>query len=424
MSAPPSTPFPALAAARVYGILDLGYVQPGNVEAMTAALCEGGVDLLQLRAKKLPKTEIEKLARQMQPITRSHGVPLILNDHLDIAAATGSEGVHVGQDDEAVARARAFVGQGVFIGKSTHSPEQAAAAQEEGADYIGFGPLYATGTKPDYVPIGLGDIAAVQQRARVPVFCIGGVNAQRLPEVLAAGARRVVVVSAFLLAADVRGCVRQLKAALGFLLLTLLCQQTAWPQAANLPRPDAPLPPILRAWAEAQKGLGDIEVPFQQTRTLPALKQPVSAQGSFWRFADGAFRWELGRPPATVLVHDGSEFRVREAPDTPWQVLQEDDARYRMWARFLSGRETSPEELTRHFLISTVEDSSGITTVTLRPKAPFVRRHLRQLDLQISPKTKRLLQLRILQGDGATVLMQFAEPKPVKPGVKATLLAR
>lgn len=203
-----------LHSARLYGIVDLGYCAPAQVESMTAALCEGGVDLLQIRAKKLTPGEVEKLARQMHPITRAHGVPLIINDHLEIAAAIGSEGVHVGQDDDAVARARAVVGTDVFVGKSTHSLAQAVAAQAEGADYIGFGPLYATGTKPDYVPIGLQDITEVHQKVSLPIFCIGGVNEARLPEILSAGARRVVVVSAFLLAPDVQSYVRQIKSAL------------------------------------------------------------------------------------------------------------------------------------------------------------------------------------------------------------------
>ena len=200
--------------ARLYGIVDLGYVTAANVESMTDQLCLGGVDVLQLRAKKLAPQEIERLARLMLPITRSHGVPLVINDHLDIAAAIGSEGVHVGQDDDAVAKARAVVGPVCFVGKSTHSLAQAIAAQAEGADYIGFGPLYATGTKPDYVPIGLNDITEVHRRVTLPIFCIGGVNAGRLDEIISAGARRVVVVSAFLLAANVSDEVQRLKARL------------------------------------------------------------------------------------------------------------------------------------------------------------------------------------------------------------------
>lgn len=205
---------PLLSAARLYGIVDLGYVNPAAAPAMTRALCEGGVDLLQLRAKGLAPAAVEALARELLPVTRDLGVPFILNDHVAVAASVGSDGVHVGQDDDAVATARAAVGPGIFVGKSTHSLAQAEAAQAEGADYLGFGPLYATGTKPDYVPIGLADIAAVQVRVTAPVFCIGGVNASRLDEILAAGARRVVVVSAFLQATDPRAAVRELKARL------------------------------------------------------------------------------------------------------------------------------------------------------------------------------------------------------------------
>jgi thiamine-phosphate pyrophosphorylase len=218
VSSIPASPEPSPSAtslfpvtAHLYGIVDLGYVAIRDVAAMAEALCEGGVDVLQLRAKRLEKAEIEKLARLMHPITRGHGVPLVINDHLDIAAEIGSEGVHVGQDDDAVARARAVVGPGCFVGKSTHSLAQAVAAQAEGADYIGFGPLYATGTKPDYVPIGLADIAEAHRQVQIPIFCIGGVNSERLPVILKAGARRVVVVSSFLRAPDVRNEVRGVK---------------------------------------------------------------------------------------------------------------------------------------------------------------------------------------------------------------------
>lgn len=205
----------ALTDSYLYGIVDLGYVKLEDVPAMTLALVEGGVDLLQLRAKKFTAAEVERLARLMHPITRDAGIPLIINDHPEVAAAVGSEGVHVGQDDQSVEATRRIVGPGCFVGKSTHSVAQARAAMAEGADYIGFGPLYATGTKPDYVPIGLQDIAEVHGFATCPVFCIGGVNPERLPEIVAAGARRVVVVSAWLQAEDVRGAVGAVNGLLG-----------------------------------------------------------------------------------------------------------------------------------------------------------------------------------------------------------------
>ncbi|WP_009964935.1 thiamine phosphate synthase [Verrucomicrobium spinosum] len=201
----------ALKDSYLYGIVDLGYVKPEDVPNMTQALVKGGVDLLQLRAKKFTPAEVERLARLMHPITRDGGIPLIINDHPEVAAAVGSEGVHVGQDDQGVDATRSIVGPECFVGKSTHSVAQARAAMAEGADYIGFGPLYATGTKPDYVPIGLQDIAEVHAFATCPVFCIGGVNPERLPEIVEAGAKRVVVVSAWLQAEDVRGAVEALR---------------------------------------------------------------------------------------------------------------------------------------------------------------------------------------------------------------------
>lgn len=203
-----------LSSARLYAIVDLGYVGPEAVEAMTRGLVEGGADILQLRAKRLAPAAVERLARLMLPVTRDAGVPLVINDHPRVAAAVGSEGVHVGQDDFSVAETRAIVGPSCFVGRSTHSVAQARAALAEGADYIGFGPLFATGTKPEYVPIGLGDLAEVHRFATVPVFCIGGVNRARLPAIIAARARRVAVVSAFLLADDVRSEVRRMKALL------------------------------------------------------------------------------------------------------------------------------------------------------------------------------------------------------------------
>ncbi len=203
-----------LSSAHLYGIVDLGYVKPDAVGPMTRALVEGGVGIVQLRAKNLPPAEVERLARLMHPITRDAGVLLVINDHPQVAAVVGSEGVHVGQDDLSVDEARRIVGASCFVGKSTHSLAQATAALAEGADYIGFGPLFATGTKPDYVPVGLSQIAEVERRASVPVFCIGGINLERLPQVLSAGARRVVIVSALLLADDVRGYVREVLAIL------------------------------------------------------------------------------------------------------------------------------------------------------------------------------------------------------------------
>src|SRR6187549_1557997 len=148
---------------------------------MTRALLKGGVDVLQLRAKHFAPREVEAFARGMLPLTRDAGIPLVINDHPVVAGVVGRGWGHVGQGDLSVAGTRRFVGSSCLVGKSTHSESQARAAMEEGPDYIGFGPLFATGTKPDYVPVGLDAIAQVEQFATVPAFCIGGVNRERLP---------------------------------------------------------------------------------------------------------------------------------------------------------------------------------------------------------------------------------------------------
>lgn len=208
------------------------------------------------------------------------------------------------------------------------------------------------------------------------------------------------------------------------LLILLTSAGTAFPQAATLPRAEDPLPAILIEWGRAQEQVGDIVVNFHQIRTVPALKQPVHADGRFWRFSDGAFRWEVGQPPAIILVHDSQEFRVRESNNGPWTLLDEKDGRYRMWSQFLSGKDMEPEKLSRNFSVKITGNTPDLVTVTMMPRPLVVRRYLKQIDLQIAPDNKRLRQLRVIQGDGSTVLMQFAEPKVVKPSEKTALLAK
>ncbi|MBP3500092.1 MAG: thiamine phosphate synthase [Akkermansia sp.] len=194
------------ADARLYGIVDMGYVRPEDVEQVTSALLQGGIRILQLRAKGVALDEVEALARRMQPLCRAAGAFFVLNDYPEMAARIGADAVHVGQDGGPLEDVRAIVGQDMLIGRSTHSPEQALAAVAEGADYIGFGPLFPTGTKPGRPAIGLQDIATVQaQLGDFPMYCIGGINGSTLPAVLAAGARRVVIVSWLLRQADVAG---------------------------------------------------------------------------------------------------------------------------------------------------------------------------------------------------------------------------
>lgn len=204
-----------LATCRLYGIVDMGYVDAAQVSAATEALIDGGVRIIQLRAKGVELPIVKELGGQMQSICRARQTIFVLNDYPELAAELGADAVHVGQDGGPLAEVRRIVGPGVLVGRSTHSPEQALTAKAEGADYIGFGPLFPTGTKPGRPSIGLHDIAAVQAAVgEMPMFCIGGINGRTLPQVLAAGAERVVIVSWLLQQADIAaaasGVIRQL----------------------------------------------------------------------------------------------------------------------------------------------------------------------------------------------------------------------
>lgn len=196
---------------RLYAILDLGYVAESDRVATALKLIAGGADVLQLRAKGHDIGEIRDVAKEILPICRAAAVPFIINDYPELAAELDADGVHIGQDDGPLAAAREVVGSGKIIGRSTHSLAQARAALDEGFDYIGFGPLFPTPTKLGRPGIGLADIAAMQSDvgSRIPAYCIGGIKRANLPEVIAAGARRVVIVSDLLTAEDVESATRE-----------------------------------------------------------------------------------------------------------------------------------------------------------------------------------------------------------------------
>jgi thiamine-phosphate pyrophosphorylase len=188
----------ALMEYRLYGIIDLGYVERRDTSHMVEQMVEGGVDLIQLRGKNRSIDELMELSAELHELTAMSSTPLIVNDHAEIARRVPVEGVHVGQDDDTIQVARQKAAREILVGKSTHSLEQARAAEGEGADYIGFGPIFATPTKPDYTPVGLKDIKRVHAEVTLPIFCIGGINIDNLQSVIDAGAKRVVMVSALL----------------------------------------------------------------------------------------------------------------------------------------------------------------------------------------------------------------------------------
>lgn len=166
---------------------------------------EGGADFIQLRDKTSTKREILEKARMLRELTKRYNVPFIVNDHVDIALAVDADGVHLGQDDLPLKEARKMIGDKI-IGISTHSIEQARKAEEEGADYIGVGPIFPTQTKEDVVePVTLSYLREVVKEISIPFVPIGGIKLHNVDEVLDAGARSVCVVSEVVGSSDVKG---------------------------------------------------------------------------------------------------------------------------------------------------------------------------------------------------------------------------
>jgi thiamine-phosphate pyrophosphorylase len=200
-----------LSECRLYGIVDLAYVAASDAVRVAEEMIAGGVDLIQLRGKEQSVDLLCEIAAALHEVTARSATPLIANDHIEIGQRVAVEGIHVGQDDPGIEMVRREIGRDILVGKSTHSLRQAKAAQSEGADYVGFGPLFATPTKPAYQPIGLEDVGQVHRDVTLPVFCIGGVKLENLEQVIAAGARRVVIVSGLLRASEIVKYARQVR---------------------------------------------------------------------------------------------------------------------------------------------------------------------------------------------------------------------
>jgi len=192
-----------LAAARLYLCTD-GRRRQGDLPAFLDAVLSSGVDIVQLREKHLEAGEELELLSVFAGACRKHGKLLAVNDRADVALAAGADVLHLGQDDLPVEVARRILGDEVMIGRSSHSPDQsAAAADEDGVDYFCAGPVWATPTKPGRAGTGVSLISTVAGRAPSrPWFAIGGIDLSTLDSVLEAGARRVVVVRAITEAPD------------------------------------------------------------------------------------------------------------------------------------------------------------------------------------------------------------------------------
>jgi thiamine-phosphate pyrophosphorylase len=197
-----------LSDCKLYTFVDTAYLNGRAPELVAQQLCDGGSDLIQLRAKNSSPDEIRAMAEKILPITKRANVGLVINDYDDIARELDADFCHLGQEDFFNAGYKSVIElwgmQRVLrIGLSTHSPEQAKRAMKADADYLAIGPVFATGTKPTAKPVTLDYVRWAAENVTVPWFAIGGINLENLGDVLAAGAKRVCVVSAILNAPDV-----------------------------------------------------------------------------------------------------------------------------------------------------------------------------------------------------------------------------
>lgn len=192
----------------IYLVTDDGCLQGRALIDCVREALEGGVTLVQYRAKTASSAEMYNEALQLKALCDSFKVPLIINDRLDIAMAVGAAGVHLGQDDLPCAAARRILGEEYLIGVSAHNPAEAAEALQSGADYLGCGAVFGTATKADVKKLGTDGLAAICKAKGLPVVGIGGVTADNYREVRAAGADGAAIVSGILAQPDIRTTVR------------------------------------------------------------------------------------------------------------------------------------------------------------------------------------------------------------------------
>ena len=206
----------SLSACRLYTFVDTAYLHGRDAADVARQLCDGGSDLIQLRAKGASPDEVRRLAEAILPVCERAGVGFVLNDFPKLALALGTPLCHLGQEDffdAGFTTAAQVTGcpPRLKLGLSTHAPEQARRALRAGPDYLAIGPVFATGTKPAAAPVTLDYVRWAAENVPIPWFAIGGINLATLAAVLAAGARRICVVSAILNAPDIVAACREFK---------------------------------------------------------------------------------------------------------------------------------------------------------------------------------------------------------------------
>ena len=197
---------------RLYAVTDRSWLRGQNLEQQVEAALQGGVTCVQLREKQLDRESFIHLGRTIGCLCQRYGVPLIINDDLEVALACGADGVHVGQDDLPVEEVRRRVGDKMIVGVSAHNPEEARRAFEGGADYLGAGAVFGSTTKTNVTALSHETLRAICDAVPIPVVAIGGITRDNLPRLAGTGVAGVAVVSAIFAADDITAASRELRA--------------------------------------------------------------------------------------------------------------------------------------------------------------------------------------------------------------------
>lgn len=209
----------ALREAKLYVILTAEVAGTSLAEAARRALA-GGAQILQVREKTMGDRRLVSQVKAVVALARPRGVPVLVDDRVDVALAAGADGVHVGDDDLSIADARRLLGPSAIVGATAHSAAEARLAERAGADYVSAGPVFSAATKwrhlpsdaaPRLDPRGVSIVRAIARAVRCPVYAIGGISVETLPRVIAAGARRVAVCAGVLAAADPTRAARRMR---------------------------------------------------------------------------------------------------------------------------------------------------------------------------------------------------------------------
>lgn len=199
----------------LYLITDRKQTNGRNLEFVVEEALRGGIRAVQLREKDLTSRELYELAYELRKLTARHNARLIINDRIDIALAVDADGVHLGYNSMPIYRARMILGEKRLIGVSCHNQVQAIVAQDKGADFITYGPIFYTPSKATFgEPVGIKRLSEVTGIMKIPIFALGGVKHHNVPEVMAAGPHGVAAVSAILSAEDPRVAVRNMRSLL------------------------------------------------------------------------------------------------------------------------------------------------------------------------------------------------------------------